>query len=106
VGTVSYIQDSEFESVLAQSELLVVDISTTWCGPCRKIARYMDKLDDAYKEQVKIVKIDLEQQKQTAHKFSVHRIPAVLIFKDKELVENFSGVKPYGTYAEAISHHL
>ena len=104
--TTPYIQDSEFEALLTYEGLVVVDFTASWCGPCRKIAPYIDQLATDYGDQVKVVKLDLDQNKVTPKQFGIRSIPAVLMFKGGELVENMVGVAPYEQFKDAVDKHL
>ncbi|MBD2168216.1 thioredoxin [Calothrix membranacea FACHB-236] len=100
---VSYIQESEFETLLSEEKILVVDFTATWCGPCRIIAPLMEQIAQEYQGSVKVVKVDVDSNKPLFKKFGLRGIPAVLIFKDGELVETIVGVSPYEKFSSAIS---
>lgn len=104
--TVNYTQDAEFETLLADSELVMVDCTATWCGPCRKISPLMDQLSEEYEGRAKVVKLDVDENKATAKKLGIRSIPAVLIFKDSNLVETIVGVSPYEIFRDALEKHL
>ena len=102
----AYVQDSEFAELLASEDLVVVDYTASWCGPCRIIAPLIDKLAETYEGRAKVVKIDLDQNKVNAKKYGIRSIPAILMFKKGELVETLLGKAPYETFAEALEKHL
>ncbi|NET31054.1 MAG: thioredoxin [Cyanothece sp. SIO1E1] len=102
----AYIQDSDFDALLADDMPLVVDCTAPWCGPCRKIAPLIDQLAGEYEGRAKVVKLDIDQNKLTAKKFEIRSIPAVLIFKGGELVEKLVGVAPYEKFSGALEQHL
>ncbi len=102
----AFVQDSEFEQLIAFEVPVVIDYTATWCGPCRVIAPLMDRLAEEYAGRAKVVKIDIDQNKENTKKFGVRSIPAVLIFKQGEVVETLVGVAPYETFSEALEKHL
>jgi len=106
MSKVSQIQDSEFDELLTYEGPVIIDFTASWCGPCRKIAPFMEQLAEEYEGRVKVVKLDIDQNKINAKKFGIKSIPAVLIFKGGELVENLVGVAPYETFSTAIDKHL
>ncbi len=106
MSTVDYIQDSEFDALLTYAGPVVVDFTAPWCGPCRKIAPLMEQLAEDYKDRAQVVKIDIDANKQTAKKYSIRSIPAVLIFKGGELVETLVGVAPYEKFTAALEQQL
>ncbi len=103
---VQAIQDSDFEALLNNNSLVIVDFMVPWCGPCRKVARFMDKLSETFAGQITIVKMDTEQNREIPQKFDVTRLPEVLLFKNGELVERVLGAKPETTFEEVITKHL
>lgn len=70
------------------------------------IAPLIDQLAKEYEGRAQVVKLDLDQNKDTAKKYSVRSIPAVLIFKNGEVVENLVGKASYETFSQALEKHL
>jgi thioredoxin 1 len=66
----------------------------------------MDRLATEYDGRATVVKIDIDQNKDNAKKYGIRSIPAVLMFKDGELVENLVGKLPYETFSNALETHL
>ena len=108
MSTATYIQDeTEFDLLLAADEsLLVVDCTASWCGPCKLVAPLIDKLADDYSDRARIMKLDIDNNKQIAKRFGLRSIPAVLFFKQGELVETLVGVKSYEDYGNAVAKYL
>ncbi|MBD2260933.1 thioredoxin [Pseudanabaena sp. FACHB-2040] len=102
-----YIQDeAEFDTLLSSTPLLVVDCTAAWCGPCKVISPLVDQLAEAYSEQAKVLKLDLDTNQPVAKRFGVRSIPAIMFFKQGELVETLIGVKPYEELSQALDRHL
>ncbi len=105
--TASYIQDeTEFDSLLANESLLVVDCTASWCGPCKLVAPLMDQLAGEYGDRVKVFKLDLDANKAVAKRFGIRSIPAVMYFKGGELTETLIGVKPYEEFSKSLEKLL
>ncbi len=102
----TFIQNNQFEELLAESLPVVVDYTATWCGPCRLISPLIDQLAEEYEGRAKVFKLDLDQNKDNAKKYDIRSIPAVLIFKNGEVVETLVGKAPYETFKEALERHL
>jgi thioredoxin 1 len=102
----AYIQDSEFDELLTYEGPVVVDYTASWCGPCRVTGPLIDQLAEEYSGRAKVVKIDVDQNKANAKKYGIRSIPAVLMFKKGEVVENLVGKASYETFSEALSKHL
>ena len=105
---VQYIQKSDFESLLEAKELFVMDCTATWCGPCRMVAPLMDKLAQEYKDQAKVVKLDVGdgENQSIAKKYGIRSIPAVMFFNHGELSEIVVGVVPYEKFTTALNKIL
>ena len=107
MGSVRFIQDeSELNSLLAEESLLVVDCMASWCGSCKLVTPLIDQLADAYKDRVNVMKIDFDANKQMHKRFGLKGMPAVMFFKDGELMETLTGVKPYQTYSATLTRFL
>jgi len=102
----NFVNENEFDQLLKEQKLVVADYTATWCGPCRVVAPLVDKLATEYSEQVTVVKIDIDENKDNAKKYGIRSIPAVLVFRDGELVESLFGSKPYETYSEIVETQL
>ncbi|MDJ0800403.1 MAG: thioredoxin [Calothrix sp. MO_167.B12] len=104
--TATYIQDSDFDELLNYSGPVVVDYTASWCGPCKLISPLIDKLAEEYEGRAKVVKLSLDDNKESAKKYGIKSIPAVLIFKNGEEVERLIGKAPYETFSDALEKHL
>ena len=102
----NYVDKSEFDKLLAEKDLLVADYTATWCGPCRVVSPLIDKLAAEYRDRATVVKVDVDQNKDNAKKYGIRSIPAVLVFKNGELVESLFGTKPYETYSNILETQL
>jgi thioredoxin 1 len=92
VGKVS---DADFESeVLKSSGPVVVDFWAEWCGPCRQIAPALEEIAGSLNGRVKIVKLNVDENPQTASKYGVMSIPTLMLFKNGELASRQVGAAP------------
>jgi thioredoxin 1 len=88
------------------SGLVLVDFWAPWCGPCKMIAPVLEELDAEMGDKVKIVKIDVDENQETAAKFGVMSIPTLLVLKDGEVVDKVIGFQPKEALAGKISNHI
>ncbi len=100
--TVTYVEESEFDALLSNEKVVVVDFTATWCGPCRLVSPLMEQLAEDYKGRAAVVKVDIDNNKPIFKRFALRSIPAVLMFKDGELVETIVGVSPYEQFSGAV----
>lgn len=103
----TFIQDeAEFDLLLSNEPFLVVDFTATWCGPCKLVAPLMDQMASQYGDRMKVFKLDLDSNKSVAKRLGIRSIPAVMFFKQGELVETLIGVKPYEEFTAVVEQHL
>ena len=75
--------DASFESDVLQSDITaLVDFWAAWCGPCKMIAPLLDELSTEYAGRIKVCKVDVDSNPETAAKFNVRGIPTLLVFKN------------------------
>lgn len=96
----------EFEQLISQEKVVIADFFATWCGPCRMLAPIIEQLNQEIGDKVKIVKIDVDQEKDLAMKYEIQSVPTVIIFKDGEVHARETGLQSIKTYKEIINKIL
>lgn len=86
--------------------LVLADFWATWCGPCKMIAPVLEEIDAEMGDKVKIVKLDVDENQETAAKYGVMSIPTLIFFKDGEIVDKVIGYRPKESLEEVINSHL
>lgn len=101
------INESNFEAEVKKSEIpVMIDFWATWCGPCRMIAPSVDEASDLYDGKLKVGKVDVDNNQKIASEFSIMSIPAVLFFKNGEVVDQVIGAVPKKTLFGKIDKML
>lgn len=87
-GAISQLTDSNFEGEVINSEKpVLVDFWAVWCGPCKVIAPEIEKLAEEKSEELKIGKLNVDENRDTAIKYGISSIPTLLLFKNGEVVK-------------------
>jgi thioredoxin 1 len=101
------VTDADFGQEIEQHEgLAMVDFWATWCGPCQIVAPVVEQLAEEYEGKLKVGKLDVDSNQQTALKFNVRSIPSILFFKGGEHVDTVVGAVPKAYLAEKVEQHL
>ncbi|AYA76181.1 thioredoxin [Bacillus sp. Y1] len=99
------ITDDTFKNEISNG-LVLVDFWAPWCGPCKMIAPVLEEINEEMGDQVKIAKLNVDDNQVTTGEFGVMSIPTLLLFKDGEVVEKVIGFQPKENLVEVISKHL
>lgn len=102
-----HVTDADFEDkVLKANKAVLVDFFAPWCGPCKMAGPVIDKLADDYKDRVVVVKVNVDENQQSAQQFGVMSIPTVIVFQNGKEAERKVGFLGEQGYVEMIEKHL
>jgi thioredoxin 1 len=92
MGKYVEVTDASFEDDVLKSDIpVLVDFWAVWCAPCRIIAPIVEELAEEKEGSLKVAKVDVDHNPETAMKFGIRSIPTLLIFKDGQVVDQMIG---------------
>ena len=101
------ITDANFESEVIKSNIpVLIDFWATWCGPCKAIAPIVEDLAKEYDGKVKIGKVDVDDNQQTAIKYGIRSIPTILIMKNGKVNDTIVGAVPKAQIVQKLNAAL
>lgn len=98
--------DSNFDNVINNEKLVLLDFWANWCGPCKTIAPIISELADQYNGNLTVCKVDVDDNYEIAMKYNIRSVPTLMIFKDGAVVEQFAGVVLKSYLEEKINSYL
>ncbi|WP_438448862.1 thioredoxin [Gorillibacterium sp. sgz5001074] len=102
---VQHATDATFSVEVGQDGLVLADFWAPWCGPCKMLAPVLEELDQTAGDKVKIVKINVDENPETAGQFNVMSIPTMILFKDGVPVDKTVGLKSREALETLVNRH-
>ncbi|MBG0776468.1 MAG: thioredoxin [Desulfovibrionaceae bacterium] len=98
------VTDSNFEEEVLKSETpVLVDFWAPWCGPCRAMGPVIDELATEYTGQVKIAKMNVDENPATPGKYGIRAIPTLILYKGGDVLEQITGAVSKSSIKEMIT---
>jgi thioredoxin 1 len=102
-----HLTDGNFEQEVLKSEKpVLVDFWAAWCGPCKRIAPVVEEVAAAYRDQVRVGKINIDENPNSANAYGVMSIPTLILFKGGVVVDKVIGLVPKGHLEDLIKKGL
>lgn len=103
----SHVTDGTFEEEVIKSPLpVLVDFWAVWCGPCHMVVPTLEDLAQNYKDKLKVVKVNVDENREIPAKYGIMSIPTLLLFKGGEVKETIIGALPKDQIVQAVAKHL
>ena len=100
------ITDNNFKEIISSKKPVLVDFWAPWCGPCKMLSPILEKLATEFGEKVDIVKLNVDENPQTASNYNISSIPTMLIFKEGEIIGQKVGSGSLGELKKWIEESI
>jgi len=101
------VTDASFKQDVLESEVpVLVDFWAPWCGPCRMVAPVVDEIAQQYDGQIKVVKLNTDENPNVASQYGIRSIPTLMIFKGGQRVDMVVGAVPKTTLSNTLEKYL
>ncbi len=107
MSSAEQVTDSTFKQEVLDSDVpVLVDFWAPWCGPCRMVAPVVDEISVQYEGQLKVVKVNTDENPNVASQYGIRSIPTLMIFKGGQRVDMVVGAVPKTTLANTLEKYL
>ena len=101
-----HVTDSNFNEIVGQHSLVLIDCWAPWCGPCLSLAPTIEELTEKYAGKVLIGKLNVDENPKTAERFQIFSIPTMLVMKNGKEVDRIVGLVPKNHVETVLKKHL
>ena len=107
MGATQSVTDADFDSVVLQSDKpVLVDFWAPWCGPCRQVAPILEEIAGEHGEKLQIVKINTDENPQTAARYGVTSIPTLAVYSGGEVAKTIVGARPKPALLRELADYI
>lgn len=100
------VSDQSFKAEVEGSGAVLVDFWAPWCGPCKVIAPVLEEISQEVGDKLKIAKVNVDENPESASRFGVMSIPTLIVFKDGQPVDKVVGAQPKDTLMNMLNKHM
>jgi thioredoxin 1 len=107
MSTALDVTDATFAAeVLGSDQTILVDFWAEWCGPCRAVSPILDQIAEEHAGKITIVKLNVDDNPETAAKYQITSIPMMKVYRGGEVVKSILGAKPKGALEKDLADFL
>ncbi len=103
---IQQLTESNFQDTIKNNEVVLVDFYADWCGPCQALHPILEALDSEFEGKAVISKINVDKNPELSQQFEVRSIPALLYFKNGEMVSKQNGLQPKNILTQNLNNLL
>ena len=97
------LSSTEFEQEVLKSAVpVLIDFWAVWCGPCKMIAPHVDAIATDYAGRVKVLKVNIDEEREITERYNIMSIPTLLFFKDGKVVDQVVGAVPKSAISDRL----
>lgn len=107
MSSITAVTEATFNQEVLESEVpVLVDFWAPWCGPCRMVAPVVDEVANEYVGQVKVVKLNTDENQTIASRYGIRSIPTLMVFKGGRQVDTVVGAVPKTTLIKTLTQYM
>jgi thioredoxin 1 len=101
------LNDNNFDQEINKTDkLALVDFYATWCGPCSALAPILEEIEKKFSEKLVLLKANVDENRVNAEKFKVDLIPSIILFKNGQIIDSFTGFKSESDIEDWLKKHI
>ena len=98
--------NQNFDALLQDEKLVIVDFWATWCGPCRMLSPILDEVEGEMPDKITVVKVNVDDADEIAGRYRIMSIPTLIFFKGGQAVDKTVGAMPKNALIDKINSNL
>ena len=98
--------NTNFDELLEDGKLVIVDFWAVWCGPCRMLSPLLDEVEEEMTDKITVVKVNVDDADEIAMRYRIMNIPTLLFFQNGQLVDKSVGAMPKNLLVDKINANL